>query len=139
MNYQDNRGIIQNRDRARQIINFAGLRYGNITPTDVDGLIEYKNKAVIFLEFKLDGFDEMPYGQRLALERIANDIRAAGKECLVILCIHNVEDCNKDIDAKNSLVKELYWNGKWHEKKQTTVGEQIDNYLRWVNSNEQQR
>ena len=135
MNYQENRGIIQYRDRAKQIINFAGLRYGNITPTDVDGLIEYQNKAVIFLEFKLEGCDVMPYGQRLALERIANDIRASGKECLVILCVHNVEDCNKDIDAKNSRVKELYWNGKWHEKEHTTVGEQIDNYLRWVNRN----
>jgi len=36
----DNRGTIQNRERARQIIDFHGLRIRNITPTDIDGFIK---------------------------------------------------------------------------------------------------
>jgi len=39
------RGKIEHRDRARQIRDFSNLRYGNITPTDIDGLIEYQNKC----------------------------------------------------------------------------------------------
>lgn len=135
------RGKIHYRDRARQIIDFSGLRYGNITPTDIDGLIEYQNKAVIFLEYKLDGYDEMPYGQRLAFERIANDLKEARKECVVFLCVHTVEDCEKDIDGKNSTVKEIYWHGRWHSKREEpiTVGEQIDKYIEWLNKNGQQK
>ena len=49
MEYQNNnRGVIQNRDRKKQIIDFSGLKYGKITPTDIDGLIEYKDKAMMF-------------------------------------------------------------------------------------------
>lgn len=32
---------IYNRDRMRQIIDYEGCKFGNIMPTDIDGLIEY--------------------------------------------------------------------------------------------------
>lgn len=133
MEYKDNnRGKIQFRERAKQIIDFSGLRYGLITPTDIDGVIEYHDKAYIFLEFKL--FDrEMPDGQRLALERICDGLEKSGKECAVFLCIHNVSDCNKDISAANSIVRSVYWRGKWIRlKNYITVKEQVDKYIEWV-------
>jgi len=46
------RGVIKYRGRARQIIDFRGLTYGNITPTDIDGLIEYKDKCILLIEIK---------------------------------------------------------------------------------------
>ena len=47
---EENRGTIQNRERARQIIDFHGLRLdGKITPTDSDGEIEYHDKAWVFM------------------------------------------------------------------------------------------
>ena len=65
----DNRGSIQFPDRARQLIDFSGLRYNKITPTDIDGFIEYHDEAIVFMEFKY-GNAELPYGQKLALERL---------------------------------------------------------------------
>lgn len=49
MNYtNENRGKIQNEEFARRIIDFSGMRYGNITPTDIDGVIEYHDTRVVF-------------------------------------------------------------------------------------------
>lgn len=70
MNYNE-RGKIENRNRARQIIDFSGLQYGKITPTDIDGLIEYHDKAILLLEFKYADA-EMPRGQKVALERMCD-------------------------------------------------------------------
>ena len=52
---------IQNRSRARQIIDFSGIKYGNITPTDIDGGFEKQNEVFVFFEMKY-GDAEMPTG-----------------------------------------------------------------------------
>ena len=53
----------------RQLIDFKGLDIdGYIYPTDIDGMIEYKDSEYIIFEIKY-GDDVMPLGQRLALLR----------------------------------------------------------------------
>ena len=86
MFYDDaNRGVIQNRERARQIIDFSGLRYGNITPTDIDGCIEYQDKGVAFIEIKHRD-SPMPKGQELALTRLVDNNSTAGKRAVLYVC-----------------------------------------------------
>ena len=46
------RGAIMHAERAKQLNDFNGLQYGNITPTDIDGVIDYKDRAMVFLEIK---------------------------------------------------------------------------------------
>ncbi len=107
-----NKGQIYNHERAQQQRDYSGLRFGNITPTDIDAVIEYKNKAYIILELKyLDA--ELPYGQRLALERLTDDLQRAGKFTLCIIARHETHDVTADIDAANSNVCELRYNQKW--------------------------
>lgn len=74
----DNRGKIQYRERRKQLVDFSGIRIGNITPTDCDGLIEYHDKAYIIFEIKYRDA-EVPHGQRLALQRSIDDFKRAGK------------------------------------------------------------
>ena len=100
------RGAIEHRDCASQIRDFTGLLFGNITPTDIDALIEYKNKAFIFIEAKyMDA--KMPYGQRLALERLCNSL---DKPSMLLVTEHYTKG---DIDFANSTVREYYYKGKW--------------------------
>lgn len=132
---EHNRGKIQNRERARQIIDFSGLRYKNITPTDIDGCIEYKDKAVVFMELKYRDA-EMPAGQKLAFERIADDIQNAGKDCALLLCKHNVHDARCDIYASETIVVAVYWHGQWRQITDgRTLGEQVEKYLLWIDEN----
>lgn len=62
------RGVIRNLAYTRQRADFRGLRFGTITPTDIDGLIEFEGRCCIFMETK-HGDTDLPRGQRLALER----------------------------------------------------------------------
>jgi len=62
------RGTPRNLGHIRERANFKGLRFGTITPTDIDGLIEFEGKCCIFMETK-HGDADLPVGQRLALER----------------------------------------------------------------------
>jgi len=132
MIYDDkSRGKIQNRERARQIIDFSGIRYGRITPTDIDGYFEYHDKAFVFYEYKLVG-GECPRGQKIALERLADAVTDSGKEAVIFLCRHAVEDTRKDISASNSIVESVYYRGKWKNGDGRTVKQYTDSFMNWV-------
>jgi hypothetical protein len=114
MLYNDEtRGIIQNPERARQIIDFSGIRFKNITPTDIDGLIEYKNIAYVLMEFK-HREAEMPHGQSLALTRMVDDFDRQGKYATLLVCEHYVDDPKADIIARDTNVRRYYYRGKWY-------------------------
>lgn len=104
------RGVIDNRERARQLRDFSGLQYGNITPTDIDGLIEYKDIAYIIIETKF-GNAELPAGQRIALERICDDLQNY-KHTIVIISTHD-HPVNEDIDLAKTMVKRYRWQRRW--------------------------
>ena len=101
------RGKIQNVARKQQIIDFSGLLFGSITPTDMDGLIEYHDKAYAILEFKY-GNVELPYGQRLCIQRLVNDLAHSGKKIVAAVIGHNVHDVNQSIPAAECFVREVY-------------------------------
>lgn len=113
MNYTDeNRGIIQNRERARQINDFRNLRMKrNITPTDIDGYFEYDDKAFIFYELK-HGEARPSHGQSLAFTRIVDAINETGKDAVLFLCSHDVDDPEQDVDAAESKVVGCYLGKK---------------------------
>ena len=129
----DNRGKIQNRERARQIIDFSGIRYGNITPTDLDGFFEKGNKTFVFYEYKLPEA-EMPNGQRLALMRLVDGLSTAGKSAVLFLCRHNEYNPKADVKAEQAIVEAIYWNKVWHKGSNLTVKEQTDRFMKWADS-----
>lgn len=109
----ENRGAIQYRERAKQIIDFSGLRYGNITPTDIDGYIDFHNQLTILMEFKY-GNAKLPYGQKLAYQRMIDDIENSGKPAYLLVCSHNIENWQKDIPAAYTYVKGIYYKKNWY-------------------------
>lgn len=133
MNYTDeNRGKIQNKERARQIIDFSGIRYERITPTDLDGFFEWHDKIFVFYEMKLNGAT-MPHGQRLALERLVDGLRKAGKFPVLFLCEHNVNDCSQDIVASNTVVKSIYLgDGLTRPGHGLTAKQATDIWIKWA-------
>ena len=108
------RGEIVNRNRARQILDFSNMLFDHkITPTDIDGLIEYRNRCFIFFEVKYktdDGIAPLPFGQRLALERIIDNL---SKPAILFLATHTTKNSNEDINAAECIVERYYWIGKW--------------------------
>lgn len=111
-------GFFHSPRRAKQLISFAGLKFGTITPTDLDGLIEYHNQQFAFLEIKGNGvlfqrwYDEC-LGQRLALERIVDRLEHDGARGVIFFSHHAVIDPNNQIDAARTLVIAKYEHQKW--------------------------
>ena len=77
------RGVYQNVNRGRQLLRFDGLKWGNITPSDIDGIVEFHDSVWVICEVKL-GKKDLPLGQRLTLERFVNDTTKAGKHSIAI-------------------------------------------------------
>ena len=123
------RGEIRNREYATQIRDFRGLRFGKVTPTDIDGAVEFSGKLFVFIEGKY-GLGEMPVGQRMCLERICDAIHAPPvRYCVVLVANHNV--ASGDVDYGAMRVVKYRWAGQWrHEfRKEMTVRLAIENML----------
>lgn len=122
---------IQNPYRMKQLIDFKGLGIdGNIYPTDIDGLIEYKDSEYIIFEIK-HGDAEVPFGQRLALQRMVDDFTKVGKQAVAFVCEHTVRDANKPVVAAWCKVREIYYGGErqWRAPlHETTVREAVDSF-----------
>ena len=131
-----NRGVIQNVARAQQINDFRHLLFGKITPTDIDGVIEYQNKAYIIIEDKY-GEKELPYGQKLAIERMIDDL-SEKKHALAIVCEHEVHDTNNHVDVSDCNVREIYSGNigerEWRKPRVNLNTKQaVENFLLFVN------
>ena len=127
------RGVIENVKRKQQINDFSGLLYGKITPTDTDGLIEYKDRAWVLIEVKYLDTD-LPYGQRLAFQRFIDDV-AIKKQAIAIIAEHDVHDTDESIDVAVCRVRETYFSGRSQWKvltEQLTVKETVDLFLEIV-------
>lgn len=106
---------ILNPKRMKQLIDFKGLELdGGIYPTDIDAIIEYHDSEYIILEVK-HAKAEVPWGQRLCLQRMVDDFTRVGKKAVAIVCEHEVDDPNDPIAAYLCNVRELYYGGekKW--------------------------
>lgn len=123
------RGIIQNVARAQQINDFSGLCIGKITPTDIDGVIEYQDKAYVFIEMKYQN-KELPFGQKLALERLVNDTAKAGKTSIVLVIEHEVHNTSEIIDVGNCYVRNYFFNDSWNTpNEKITAGNAVKAFL----------
>lgn len=133
MEYTDeNRGQIQYHKRIHQVIDFTGLRVGTITPTDIDGYVDYHNKAAIVFEYKHENAT-LSDGQRIALERIINNFQRAGKIAVLFLCRHN-QPPYEDIKGADAIVERIYYNRRWYRGKGLTAKQQEEKFIAWADS-----
>ena len=122
---------IKNRARARQIIDFKGIRLGEKgMPTDCDGLIEWHNQAYILFEIKHRNKD-VPYGQKLAFVRMCDDFNRIHKPAVFIIAEHDVDNPDIDIDAAQCLVRKFYFQGKWY-RGNSLLKDLIDRFISFV-------
>lgn len=129
------RGKLYNEARASQPRDFSGLRFARgITPTDVDCMLEFDNKAYVLIEAKSNGA-EVPYGQRTALARYINDyhLERVGKKAVLIIATHNIPP-DQPIPFADIEVLEVFERGRWESKKYR--GRKVRQFIvEWLASN----
>lgn len=127
---------ILNPKRMKQLIDFKGLELDNgIYTTDIDGLIEYHDSEYIILEVKHNKA-KVPWGQRLALQRMVDDFTKAGKKAVAIVCEHSVDDTNNPVVATVCNVRELYYGGEKRRRppdSPMTVRQAVNNFRKYAN------
>lgn len=124
------RGAIWAPSRAAQLVDYRGLRWGNITPTNVDGLIDFGARFFFFVELKLRGAPFL-LGQRLALANVRAAIVNGGKRCVVLVAEHTQHDPHEEIQAHAAEVIEILDGEVWRKPSRSVrVREAIDHYLR---------
>lgn len=125
------RGKISHRDRKQQIVTFENLRYGNITPTDIDCTFDYHGKVFAFVEIKY-GDAELKCGQRKYLERVVDGLTDGGREAAAFVVRHDVEDVNEDVDAAYCIVRSVYYKHRWfsYMGHNVTLKRVLDSFLR---------
>jgi len=122
-------GKIVWRSRARQLNDFSGLVFDyGISPTDIDGLIEYRDSCYIFIELKSKG-KSMSRGQAMAFQRLTDDLQIT-KPTIFILAEHETEDEEQDVDAANCIVSWHRYNHTWFPGSKETVRQLCDRFIK---------
>jgi hypothetical protein len=123
------RGKIRNRDHV-PTKDFSGLRYGKITPTDIDGFMEFGDRTFIFIELKF-GDAVLKYGQKLAMERLCDACESDQRTSIALVARYNTQG-EDAVDVAPLPVSEYRINRKWHKPKNgITVRQAIDQILTW--------
>lgn len=107
--------MIYNLKKLSRPIDFTGLELTNlIHPTDIDLVLEFKNKYLLIAEFKEEG-KGLPMGQKLVIERICN---AWGVGSVGVFVQHKDTEV---IQVLESTTHSCYYNGSWYTRKENFV------------------
>ena len=99
--------MIINPARAGQLIDFADMKYGLCSPTDIDLTIDFKGKTFVYAELKLQG-KQLTQGQRIYLSNVVKSHFKAGNHAVGIFAWHNQEDPTVPVQAKDAHVIQAY-------------------------------
>lgn len=125
---------MQNPKRGKQLIRFDGFGFDNrclenVGATDIDALVDVRDRILIVFEVKLDG-KEVPKGQRYALQRLVGDAKANGKHAIAMIVDHYVYEYDKDIYLADLIVREVFESEgmMWKPMKKRMTARELANW-----------
>lgn len=121
-----------NRERAGQLINFRGLQWGSIRPTDIDVALYIEKHGEVFVLGEVKAWGQEPIAaQRDAFERLVDIIWETGRKGLLFFAWHNTSP-PEDIMLADCKVVEYRIRGDWHKPKALTVKALLDKFIEKV-------
>jgi hypothetical protein len=122
--------LIKDRTQIQQIRSYDGMRWGRISPTDIDGFVEFDDKIFIFFEVKYSDA-RMPRGQELAFERLVDAI-APPRKAILIIGKHETELGN-DVEFHKCKVTKFRTNGTWFKvQNERLLREVADSFIEYA-------
>ena len=117
---------IKNREYLARIKNFSGLRFGSISPTDLDGFLDFGNRLFIFIETKFAD-SELRGGQKLALERLCDACQTEHRTSILIVTNYQHEG---EIDIAETIVQQYRLRGRWYESTDIRLRDAIEMFYK---------
>ena len=126
----------RNRENAAQLIDFAGLKFGLCSPTDIDMSIDWRGLTFVFVEIKRKGM-QLTIGQRLHLEGVVKAINAGGKHAVALFAHHQDIPVGEDVFAADCIVHSAYGSDEcWVRIEDTNVKDYMKKiYVHHLNRN----
>lgn len=127
------RGIIQNRARKQQIADMSGLRFHKITPTDLDGFLDFDNRLFVFIEGKFIATPVL-LGQQIAIDRLCDACNNPPNRFAIAIIADHSHPSDEDIDFAHMTVRAWRFRGQWRKPmvQGTTVRQAIDRMVAYV-------
>jgi len=130
----DTRGLARNRRFAEQGRDFSGLQFGTITPTDIDAVIDFQDRAFVFIEAKHQNTG-LPYGQRLAIERLCDACGETKRAALALIVSHQTPP-DQQVDYATCVVAEFRFRREWRvPTRRLLTRDAIDHFLEMAGLN----
>ncbi len=125
--------MIRNVDFAGQVISFDGLMFNNASPTNMDAMLEYKDKGFIFVEAKRNNAP-VPVGQEIAFKRLVN---ALNKPAVCFFTTWTLLDSNEQICLAESRVVQYYFECRTHITDMTvSLREYMGRFINFLDTGE---
>ena len=103
--------LINNRDKAKQLLAFDGMQYGLCRPTDIDISMDFQQKCFVFVELKTLGAP-LTTGQKIHLQGLVDAIVAGGRKAYAILAHHSTPVADDDVHCAEAEVHSVYTGGQ---------------------------
>lgn len=107
--------MIKYPERIKQVIDFSGIGDSKIHPTDIDAILEFDNTFLIMFEVKKKGV-EVPLGQTILFERLADCWEKSRGPAWVIYCEHDT-DVNEIVHMENCFTTKIYRDNIYYKHK----------------------
>lgn len=112
--------------KAKQLIDFSGLKTNGVGVTDLDGLIA-TGRCFVMIEVKHQR-GTLHGAQRTALERMCDDLGRV-KPTVLIVGIH-AQEAEQTVDMSAATVAEYRFRGKWYTpRRRLSVVELRDEFI----------
>lgn len=126
--------LMQNPRRGKQLLRFDGFGFDHknletVGATDIDALIDVRDRILIIFEVKLDG-KIVPKGQRYVLQRLVEDAKAKGKHAIAIVVDHSIYDPDEDVYLADLIVREVFESEgmMWKPMKKRMTARELANW-----------
>ena len=129
------RGVIKNRDFKNRVADMSGLRFGNITPTDIDAFLDFGDGVFVFIEGKYAGAG-VQFGQGLAIQRLCDATHCPPHRYSFLIIADHDTPPPADIDFAEMTVRTYRLNRRWvYPLAPTTVRAAVDKLLAFAKNN----
>lgn len=122
------RGKIYNKTLYKQATDYSGLRYNKITPTDIDGSMDFETRAYVFFDLKREG-GKLTLGQEIHYKGLVDNLRCPA----MFVEVENNTRSDETVYAADCPVIRYYRGKDWGEwytpEKSITLKKCIDAWL----------
>lgn len=112
--------LIKNEARLKQVIDFTGMTFGKVQPSDIDAYYEIDDEFLVLFEVKY-GNTMLSGGQKLGFTRMVSKWNNAIDSSAIGLVVEHRTKVHERVILNDCIVRSTYNNGKWYNIRKKNI------------------